>query len=96
MVLVFKALGDENRLKIISMLGEFEVCACRLIEGLNITQPTLSHHMKILCKCGLVNATKKGIWMYYSLNREKFNELIAFFEEVNANKNRGDKCCEDC
>ena len=45
---VFKALSDANRLKILSMLSSGEICACRILEALDITQPTLSHHMKIL------------------------------------------------
>ncbi len=70
----FKALGDENRLKIINILSEGERCACRLLEALNISQPTLSHHMKILCETGLVDHRKDGKWMYYSLNQAKANE----------------------
>ena len=54
---VFKALGDENG---------GELCACKLLETLNITQPTLSHHMKILCDNGIVNVRKEGKWSHYS------------------------------
>lgn len=69
MAQLFKALGDENRLKILSLLGEEEVCACVLLEALEISQPTLSHHMKLLVDSGLVSARKDGRWMRYSLNR---------------------------
>lgn len=65
---LFKALGDEHRLKILSMLGEEEICACVLLEELEISQPTLSHHMKLLVENELVNARKDGRWMRYSLN----------------------------
>ncbi len=53
------------------MLSCGELCACEILEKFSITQPTLSHHMKILCDCGLVNGRKEGKWMHYSLNGEK-------------------------
>lgn len=53
--LICKALGDSNRLQIIQMLSDGEKCGCKLLEAFEITQPTLSHHMKILNECGLVN-----------------------------------------
>jgi len=65
--LICKALGDSNRLQIIKMLSDGEKCACKLLEKFNITQPTLSHHMKILCECGLVNVRKDGKWSHYSI-----------------------------
>ena len=51
--LICKALGDTNRLQIVQRLVDGEKCACKLLEQFEITQPTLSHHMKILCECGL-------------------------------------------
>ena len=71
---VFKALGDENRLTILSLLHAGERCACRLQEALNISQPTLSHHMHILLNAELVNARKEGKWIYYSLNQDGARE----------------------
>lgn len=65
--LVFKALGDENRIHILKLLQEGEKCACRLLEELSISQPTLSHHMKILCESGLVSARRDGKWMHYAI-----------------------------
>ena len=67
---IFKALGDENRIRILKMLCTGEKCACKLLEELHITQPTLSHHMKILCDSGLVNGRKEGKWMHYSIHSE--------------------------
>ena len=63
---IFKAFCDENRIKIIKLLRTGEKCACKLLETLNITQPTLSHHMKILCDNGIVNVRKEGKWSHYS------------------------------
>ena len=73
-----KALADPNRLMIVEMLSAGELCACSLLEGLEISQPTLSHHMRILCECGLVFGRPVGKWMYYSLNEAAINELIRY------------------
>lgn len=64
---LFKALGDENRIRILKQLRSGEKCACRLLEELNISQPTLSHHMKILCDSGIVTGRKDGKWIHYSI-----------------------------
>lgn len=69
-VRIIKALTDENRLAILHMLQDGSKCACVILEELHITQPTLSHHMKILCDTGLVDSCKCGKWMYYSLSLE--------------------------
>lgn len=68
--LIFKAFCDENRIRILLLLREGEKCACRLLEELNITQPTLSHHMKILCDSGIVTGRKEGKWTHYSISAE--------------------------
>lgn len=67
---IIKALADENRLKILDLLHSGEKCACVLLEELNITQSTLSHHMKILCDSSLVDYRKDGKWMHYSISKE--------------------------
>lgn len=76
--LICRAMGDPNRLKIVQTLSDGEMCACRLLEKFEITQPTLSHHMKVLCQCGLVSARSEGKWNHYSLNCETLNEFKAF------------------
>ena len=72
---LFKVFSDPKRLKIIDMLSNGELCACKIQEEFNITQPTLSHDMKLLCDVGVVNARKEGKWMHYSLNLAKMNEI---------------------
>ena len=77
-----KALTDENRLAIMLALQHGEKCGCVLLEELNITQPTLSHHMKILLDSGLVTGRKEGKWMYYSISQEgvsSFREMIGSY-----------------
>lgn len=72
---IFKILADPKRLKIIDMLSDGELCACKILEEFHITQPTLSHDMKMMCDAGIVFARKEGKWMQYSLNLEKLNEV---------------------
>ena len=79
---VFKALSDAKRLKIINLLSKGEMCGCRILEEFDFTQPTLSHHMKILVECGLVDARKEGTWSYYKLNLTNANRLILFMLSI--------------
>jgi len=64
----YKALGDEVRLKILHMLTEREMCVCEIIDRLDMSQPAVSHHLKILRQAGVVTDTRDGKWIYYSLN----------------------------
>ena len=82
----FKALSDPNRLMIVDMISCGELCACVILEKFQITQPTLSHHMKTLCESGLVIGRKEGKWMYYSLNDETIRGFKMFLEEVTSTK----------
>jgi ArsR family transcriptional regulator len=79
---IFKALADETRLKIVTLLSEGERCACQLLENFNITQPTLSYHMKILCECGIVVGRREGAWMYYQNNGKVIQEVARFLFEI--------------
>ena len=77
-----KALSDTNRLMIIDMLSCGELCACEILEKFNITQPTLSHHMKILCECGLVLSRKDGKNNFYCLNELEIKGFKAFLSDL--------------
>ncbi len=68
--IIFKAFCDENRIRILQLLSTGEKCACKLLEEINVTQPTLSHHMKILCDSNVVVGRKEGKWMHYSISEE--------------------------
>ena len=91
---VFKAFCDENRLAILEMLQGGEKCACELLENLKISQPTLSHHMKILVESGIVAARKIGKWTFYSFSKDGVSiakrllkELTSFIKKSeNVNK----------
>lgn len=67
-VKVFKAFSDERRLEILSLLIKGEKCACKLLDEIDISQATLSHHMKILCESNIVVGRKQGKWTHYSIN----------------------------
>ena len=75
-----KALGEPNRLKIVQMLSDREQCACVMLEKFNITQPTLSHHMKILCESGVVVARKDGKWTYYAIDKARGDAAAALLQ----------------
>lgn len=89
---ICKALGDSNRLKIIQMLSDGEKCACKLLERFEITQPTLSHHMKILYECGLIDIRKEGKWNHYSLNCDTLNAFKQFIGDLSCCRQKG-RCC---
>lgn len=82
----FKALADENRLAILKSIQEKEKCACYLLEELNISQSTLSHHMKLLCDSGLVNYRKDGKWMHYSISQEGAQIFRQMMEDYTKSK----------
>lgn len=79
---VFKAFCDENRVRILQLLSSGEKCACKLLEELPVTQPTLSHHMKILCDSGIVIGRKEGKWMHYSISPEGRTYAIQCLEAL--------------
>lgn len=65
---VFKAFCDVNRLQILEILRSGEKCACVLLESLQISQSTLSYHMKILCDSGIVTSHNVGKWTHYEIS----------------------------
>lgn len=73
---VFKAMSDENRLKILELLHEKEYNASELLAEMDFGQSTLSHHMRILLNAEVVAARKNGKWTYYSLNGEAYEQMI--------------------
>ena len=94
---IFRALGDENRLRILGMLRDGEKCACRLLEVLGIGQPTLSHHMKILCDSGIVVGRKEGKWMHYRISPEGVQIAKDYLNGLTAaDAARETKPCCDC
>ena len=92
MVCVLKALSDENRIRILKMLHSGEKCACKLLEELNISQPTLSHHMKILCDAGIVTGRKDGKWTHYSICCDGVKHIRGLMKELLSAENLPTDC----
>jgi ArsR family transcriptional regulator len=76
----FNALSDPVRLRVLSILAgaaNGEVCVCDFVDPLGKSQPTVSHHLKILSEAGLVSGERRGKWVWYSLNRDRLADLRA-------------------
>lgn len=76
----FKALADPNRLRILSIVSSSpgaETCVCDLSEPLGLSQPTVSHHLKIMVEAGLLHREKRGVWAYFSLVPGALDSLAA-------------------
>lgn len=80
--IIFKAFADETRLKIIEMLSCGEMCACDILESFQITQPTLSYHMKILTDSGIVTSRKEGSWVIYNNNMDLVMQVKEFWNKI--------------
>ena len=79
---MFKAFCDENRVQILDLLRDGERCAWSILDEMQITQPTLSHHMKILCDSGVVVGRKEGKWMHYSISEDGLEHVMKYLEEL--------------
>jgi ArsR family transcriptional regulator len=90
---MMKVLSDETRLKIVALVSSGELCACEILEQFQITQPTLSYHMKLLCESGLVEGRKDGIWMRYSLKFNALDSLKNLFADLGVRAEEMKECC---
>jgi ArsR family transcriptional regulator len=75
---LLKALADPVRLRLLSLVAshaEGEACVCDLNDAFDLSQPTISHHLKVLHEVGLLERSKRGVWVYYSVNREALADL---------------------
>ena len=70
-----KALGDPTRLKIVALLNKRDCCVCELVPIFGISQPAVSRHMSRLKSAGLVTEQRKGQWVFYTLNRDRLEEI---------------------
>jgi len=94
-VKLFKAIADETRIDIIQILTNKKMCACLILKQLKIGQPTLSHHMKVLCNSQFVLSEKIGKKVYYWLNENTVEVFKVFFEKIGTNQKpcqENDKC----
>lgn len=70
---IFKALSDQTRVRILKLLGEEEICVCELMQVFEMPESTISRHMNILKRAGLVSGRRQGKWVHYSLHAAAFN-----------------------
>ena len=93
---IFKAFCDENRIRIIKLLRSGEKCACRLLDEIHVAQPTLSHHMKILCDAGIVVGRKEGKWTHYSISEKGVERAKECLQQLTILDAEGENksCCE--
>ena len=78
---LLKALADPTRLRLVSMVAaheDGEACVCDLTEPLGLTQPTVSHHLKVLREAGIVGSERVGLWAYYFVIPDAMKELSAW------------------
>ena len=78
LAIVFKVLGEPIRLQMLSLIAaqpNQEVCACELVESLSISQPTVSHHLKVMYEAGLLTKERRGTWIYYQIHGQQLAAL---------------------
>lgn len=85
---VFKALSAPKRVMIVDLLSCGELCACKILEKFEMSQSTLSHHMKLLCESGLVKGREEGKWTYYSLDMDTVNKTKQFLDGITSDKDQ--------
>lgn len=95
---VLKLLGDKNRLTIVALLNEKELCVCEIVDLLQTSQPNISQHMRKLKDGGLVKESKKGQWVYYSLNIQDRPYIAEILKQVPSQKDKihsvtDNECC---
>lgn len=92
LALVLKALADPTRLQLLATItnsAQSEACVCDLADSVDLSQPTISHHLKVLTEVGLITREKRGTWAWYSVNQSQLVELSDFFRSTAHTKS----CC---
>lgn len=85
-VKLLAALADPTRLQIVEMLAGLEepLCVCDIVAQFSLGQPTISHHLKVLREAGLVQCEKRGLWVYYWLDREALGQVDSYLSRLAA------------
>lgn len=82
MELLFRALADRTRLRLLNLMGDDEICVCFLVEGLKMNQPKISRHLAYLKRAGVVEARREGKWMHYRVAEPVDEHAARIFREV--------------
>ena len=82
MELLFRALADRTRLRLLNLMGDDEICVCFLVEGLKMQQPKISRHLAYLRRAGVVAARREGKWMHYRVAEPRDEHAASIFREV--------------
>lgn len=82
--LLFRALADHTRLRLLNLMGDDEVCVCFLVEALEMSQPKISRHLAYLRRAGIVAARREGKWMHYRLQKPPEPYAAAVLDTVRA------------
>lgn len=80
---LLKAIADPTRIQLVTYIyssANSEACVCDLTEPLGLTQPTVSHHLRVLSEVGLIKREKRGTWAWYTLNKSRWQQLSKLFE----------------
>lgn len=78
----FKVLSDPVRLEVVKYLIEGETCGCTIIDKVNVSQPTLSYHLKTIATAGLATSKRDGNQIKYYINRDKINEMVEYLQKL--------------
>ncbi len=89
---IFKALCDENRVKIVKLLQNGEKCACNISDTLGLSQSKLSYHMKILCEGGIIECWYVGKWTHYKISENGSENAINVLKELTSATNLNENC----
>ena len=82
---LLKALADPVRLRLLSLVASYadgEACVCDLNEAFDLSQPTISHHLKVLHEVGLLDRSKRGVWVYYAVRTDALRDVAALLGGV--------------
>jgi ArsR family transcriptional regulator len=83
LAVLLKAIADPTRIQLISYINasnNAEACVCNLTEPLALTQPTVSHHLKVLTDAGLIEREKRGTWVWYTVNQNRWQQIAKLLE----------------
>jgi ArsR family transcriptional regulator len=90
LIKLFKVFSDETRVEVVKHLSNGHCCTCQFEEDINVSQPTLAYHLKMIKEAGLATTEKVGTWKKYHINNQILDEMIEFLEELKVSE--GEKC----